>query len=361
LPSIRALNARWSYYDFARNCFVYEAREGNLDVEPGDGRWLLMLGWEPGKYCGKASACAASWVAKRFADQDWNSWSDLNASPIVKAKYPNGGDNDAGGTTSNPGNDAVTVFSQQVAQARVTKVIGLPQGQGPADSFDVDVVKLADAVWQSFPARLEYNDRKIAEAWLGSHLAFEVTDRGSYAAAETHKGVTRELVQGDAQALADVVNAQLVHPFVVANFGIGVAAVCCPTVRWPIDIEEDSAGITKSFLQIMQALKSASDAGYDVNNLGVFGKRFGLDITKGARPVQVQVADAKADAAPKPTAEKDDKAEEPIKRSIRKVGPSQWRAYSPAGENLGTFGSLQAAKDREADKAAEGSAQAGTR
>lgn len=286
IPQLRAMNPRWMTYNPATYRFQYSAQEGLLDVTPGDGRWGLLLKWRYMTYPGKASTCVRAWGSKQFGEADWNKWSDANSDPILVGTYPNGGDNDAG---TQP--DGATQFIQQLFRARTTKVIGCAQGSDASDSYGVEVLKTGDAaIGSSFKERMEYYDRKIAEVWLGSNLAFEVTDKGSYAAAQTHKGVTRELVQGDARALEDVLNPQLVYPFVCMNFGQAVASRSCPKIVWHIDVEEDTAGVTKAFAQFTQGLKQASDAGYEVENLNELGDRFGFRFKRVLQPTQVKDA-----------------------------------------------------------------------
>lgn len=356
LPCLRVLNPRWVYYDPSRNWFVFEGRDNMADMHPGDGRWVLLTDWEPTKFCGKASACASAWVAKRFTEADWNTWRDNNCNKIIKAKYPNGGDNDA-----SQSEDSVTSFSDRVSQARLTKVIGLPQGQDPSNSFDIDAVNLADpTAGASYPTALEYYDRKMAEAWLGSHLAFEVTDRGSYAAAETHGGVTRELVQGDAKMMEEVLNLQIVYPFTVANYGEGLAATCCPKLKWKIDVEEDFAGVTKAFQTFCAGLKQAADAGYAVKNLDQLGTRFGFQFERIAAPTGTSSPQAPPAPLNEPTddTQKNDRSlDRGAPRTIKKISEGRWRVFGAQrgadGKriNLGTFSSYEEAKRHEAQAA----------
>jgi SPP1 gp7 family putative phage head morphogenesis protein len=58
------------------------------------------------------------------------------------------------------------------------------------------------------------------------------TGTGTYSQAQTHADVKQEFVEGDARALMEVVNGQLVRPLVELNFGAGL-----PLPIWTIDYE----------------------------------------------------------------------------------------------------------------------------
>lgn len=93
----------------------------------------------------------------------------------------------------------------------------LPQGA------EVDIREAAAGKGEDFERFARYQDAAISEVVIGQTLSMNVDGKGSYAAAETHNQVRKDIAYGDAKITASALNrlARMVTDF---NFGPAVAA-----------------------------------------------------------------------------------------------------------------------------------------
>jgi len=270
IPTLRCLNPRWIWYDISRNVWVHTSYEGIRDINPGDGRWVFGVDWMYGKPSGMVSALSEVWISKRYAFRDWNQWSDFYAWPFVKAKYPSGG-------SETP--EEKEAFVNDVASMYRTKVIGVATGDD-TNTYDVDTVVMSSGdAWHGFKERIEYVDRKYQIKWLGGNLSSEINQVGSFAASRTHDGVEKELLEGDAKVLADIISTQIIKPFIIANGG---REEHLPTITWTIFDEEDAQSKASSIASFAKALTDFKTAGYEVDNIKQAAEAFGLVLKKHA-------------------------------------------------------------------------------
>lgn len=281
VPSLRTLNPRWTYYDVSSFVWRFTSYDGVSDVMPGDGTWVQALDWMYGRPMGIASELALQWTSKQFAIRDWMTWSDFYAWPPLKAKFPSGGSESY---------QQKLDFVNSVKELVVQRVIGLPSGTDPNNSYDVEALKLADKEYEGFQARIEYADRKMQISWLGGNLSSEVADKGAYAASRTHDGVEKESLQGDAKVIARVICEQVIRPFVVANFGTDEL---CPTLEWTIFDEEDAGTKAKAISDFSTAMTNFKTAGYEIDNIKDTAEAYGLILKKATAP---ETGDAKGDS-----------------------------------------------------------------
>lgn len=85
-----------------------------------------------------------------------------------------------------------------------------------------------------FSSVLEFFDHQISKVVLGQTGTTDVISGGGYASSKVHDEVRDDLAQADADALAMTIAEQIVHPYVLMNFGPHVR---CPSIT--LVAEED--------------------------------------------------------------------------------------------------------------------------
>ena len=120
-----------------------------------------------------------------------------------------------------------------------------------------------------YQSMAEFCNREMSKAVLGQTLTTDTTGAtGTYAAAQVHGQVRRDLVEADAQALATTLREQLLRPLVGFNFGWDRPV---PWFRFKYEEEED--------------LKTLSEVYRNLGALGVplspehLAERFGIPLT----------------------------------------------------------------------------------
>src|SRR5690606_9302142 len=69
-PRLRTLPPHFLRFDEHRKAWLYNAREGELEVTPGDGRWFLLTRGQRGWMHGLVRRLAIAWVAKQLTIRD---------------------------------------------------------------------------------------------------------------------------------------------------------------------------------------------------------------------------------------------------------------------------------------------------
>ena len=277
---LRTLNPQWLRFDQNLKRWTYDSQDGQLEVTPGDGRWVLVSRWSPGLPAGHVTSLGKAWLSKQLSEQDWNDWNDQAAFPIGLCRTPR---------DATP--EETDQFVSDVYASHTTKTIKLPQGTVEGSSYDYEQLDASagSSNWQSFKTQVEYVDRKFQVAILGGNLSSEVASSGgNRAASATHHGVERELVQGDAQLLSTVIRDQVIRPFIEANLGLGVAP---PWPNWDIKEPDDlieQAQALNGFTQFVSSIPT----NFTVSNLPDIAERFGVvlvektNVQEGPKPTQ---------------------------------------------------------------------------
>jgi uncharacterized protein DUF935 len=290
VPTLRALPTEFLRYDHGERCWKYQAQEaarqwdpskgklpsmlegdlgsGELQVKPGDGKWVLITLGQRGWLWGLVRGLAGLWYGKQETYCNWQRYNQKHGLPIVKAVLPIQGDADEK-------EDFVDDLGSVVREG----IIGLPQDE-EGYGYDVELLEPTTVTWQGFEAALARDDRKMQIALLGGNLGAEVAKSGgNMGAAETHSGELQKLAAGDAQILGESLKEQLLRPFFTLNFG---PEKCkdMPLPYWDTCPEEDCRSWTTAQGQLAVTIKTFGEAGYEIMNLGDVAADFGLMLAK---------------------------------------------------------------------------------
>jgi phage gp29-like protein len=163
------------------------------------------------------------YLLKNFALKDWAAFNEVFGMPLRLGKY------DAAATPAEResliqairslGSDAAGIISKNTEIEFVEATARLSGGSNP------------------YQVLAEFCNREMSKAILGQTLTTDtVGSTGTYASARVHAQVRRDIVEADAQALAQTLREQLLRPLVGFNFGWDKPV---PWFRFRYEEEED--------------------------------------------------------------------------------------------------------------------------
>ncbi len=265
---LRTLHPQFLRRDHQRSKWIYSAAEGELEVTPGDGRFLLLVDGSRGWMNSAVRALAVTWIAKQLAIRDWNRYNERHGLPILKAFAPAIADDP---DQENFWNDLKGLGSETVAQL-VTDL-----GDKGA-KFDLELLEAKDGSWQTFPALIDRADRRFMTHVLGSNLSTEVAGSGSLAATKVHRGVEQAKATADAQKLSTELRRQGLYPIVTANMAASFEVM--PWPKWDTAPPEDDKGNAEAAEIFGKALVQIGKAGYEIENLDELAERYQMKLIK---------------------------------------------------------------------------------
>lgn len=271
---LRVLHPQFLRWDSAGNRFLFLSEQGELEVTPGDGRWVLITDGQQGWMRAGVRALAITWISKQLAIRDWNRYNERHGLPIIKAMAPAIADDE---DREQFWEDVQSIQSEIVAQ--------LPthlNDKGAA--FDLELLEAKDQSWQTFPKLLERCDRKIQIYLLGANLAAEVVDQGARATADVHRGVERAKATAVAKKLSTSLREQALFPMVAVNATVPLAVIPWPC--WDTSPPEDDIAHAEAIGELGNALAQLKTAGYEVEekSLEELQERFGVKFVKAPAP-----------------------------------------------------------------------------
>jgi phage gp29-like protein len=201
------------------------------------------------------------YLLKNYSLKDWAAFNEVFGMPLRLGKYDPAstpGDRDALiEAVRNLGTDAAGIISKNTEIEFVETTNRL---SGSSNPFQV----LAD-----------FCNREMSKAILGQTLTTDTSGgTGTYAAAKVHAQVRGDLVEADAQSLAQTLREQLLRPLVGFNFGWDKPV---PWFRFRYEAEED--------------LKTLSEVYRNLANLGMplslehVAERFGIPLAKEGQAI----------------------------------------------------------------------------
>lgn len=269
-PQLHALPTQFLRRDQNDGRWWYHAREGELEVTPGDGKWVLLTDGPRGWLRAAVRGLAVTWIAKQWALRDWNRYNERHGLPILKAMVP--------AVAEESDKDD---FIDDVRNLAAEAVAGLPTHLDEAGAgFDLDLLEAVDKSWESFDRLVNYCNRRFQIYMQGSHLATEMDGAsGSRAASQTHRGVSKEKAASDASKRAKQLRAQVLRPIVEFNHA-GADRTVVPVPFWDVEPPEDMGQRATTQKTFGEALQSIGQSGYEVTNLDVIATDYGLELER---------------------------------------------------------------------------------
>ncbi len=265
-PYLRPWHPRYVYYHWQYRCYVAITQDGQVPIQPGDGKWFLHSpnGEYRGWMRGAVRAVAQPWLIRNFAYRDWARYSERHGMPIIKAYVPASGDK-----------DMRAQFVVSMSNIGQETAVELPRGVDKDMGYDLDLLEAVDQAWESFGKLIDRCDTSIVLALLFQNLTTEVKE-GSFAAARVHSDVRQGALASDNNALKLSIYSQLARPFAAFNFGDPELA---PWTEWDVTPVEDVhayADLFQKFGTAVEVLRRGGVQFVDANEVERLALAFGI-------------------------------------------------------------------------------------
>jgi len=278
-PSLRPWHPIYTYYHWTLRRYIALSQDGQIAIEPGNGKWVLHAPW--GDYrawvFGALRAVAEPWLGRHFAYRDWMRYSEVHGIPIKLASAP---------ASADPIQRAA--FEQSLLNIPSETTVLLSKGlEGQGSDYNLDLLEATDTAWESFPGLIDRSDMSIVLAILFQNLTTEVTG-GSFKATQAHMDVKQQGAERDDTAFTTTYR-QITRPFSAFNFGDPELA---PIVRRDMKssaVHKENATMLSLLGQFVTSMRTA---GFRQKKVRAFIKDLsgGLDIGpyEMVDPVQVE-------------------------------------------------------------------------
>lgn len=267
VPHLRPWHARYSYFNWSKRRYIAFSQDGDVTIQPGDGKWLLHTPFTAyrGWIRGAIRALAEPWIFRHFAIRDWARYTEIHGIPFRKLMVPAAGDR-------NQIDQFVSAMSQLGRETTVT----CPQGVAEGQSYDVQLVEAKDTAWEAFPGLRDQCDMSIVLAILFQNLTTEVTG-GSKAAMSGHMDIRQGGLAFDNKSWRVSIRNQVAKPWAYFNFGDSALA---PWTDWDVRAKDDYAHNAAQFSAVGTGLEVLRRGGFqfkDPEKLSRWiGETFGL-------------------------------------------------------------------------------------
>jgi phage gp29-like protein len=238
--------------------FWVQTAEGQREVTPGDGQWILYTpyGLDRGWMHGKVRSLYVPWLMRTWGMRDWARYSEVHGHPIKKAVTPPGIEKE----------DA-KAFLNEVAALGAEAVIATERvntgGGAEYDRYDVELLEAMNNNWETFEHLIDKADACVAITLLGQNLSTEVKG-GSFAATMAHMQIRRDVLQFDAESLGQCLRAQSIGWWALNNFG---SAELAPMPKWKTGVKsnEDKTARGTAMDNLGKGIASLAAAGVKVD------------------------------------------------------------------------------------------------
>lgn len=263
-------------FRYSENQWFFQSAVGLIPITPGDGRWVLLLGgrempWQRGLW----RALGRAYVRKEHACLARDNWERTLANPARVGTAPQGA----------TGSEIASWF-RKVAAWGFNTVFALKPG------WDVKLLESKGEGYQSFSSTIKEQNEEYQFLLHGQ----VVTSTGGvgFANADVFDDVRADLVQRDGDAVAHVINTQVLPAWTLNTYGeerFGES----PTFAWDTTPPSDLAAIANTYAQAAGAINALRDA------LAVYGRELDIDavISRFGIPTKVgEVAEGLRRASP---------------------------------------------------------------
>ncbi|WP_437623377.1 phage portal protein family protein [Sorangium sp. So ce1151] len=238
LPQLRRLDPQWLVYRRDEDRWQYRSSAGLLDVEPGNGRWVLHRPggvnepWKEGIWYSAGRA----FIAKEHAINYRENYAGKLAHPARVAVSPQGASEDQSQS-----------WFQSVMAWGVNTVFGMKTG------YDVKLLESNGRGHEVFHAIIEHSNLEFMIAFVGQI----VTQTGGvgFSNSDTFETMLYNRIESDGIALADTISTQGIEP-VVWRY-LGASCLSTPTrVEWDTRPPADMAAVAETLTKAAGAIKA---------------------------------------------------------------------------------------------------------
>lgn len=267
-PSLRPWHPRYSYYHWPLRRYIALSQDGQIAIEPGNGKWMLHapFGAYRGWIRGTIRALAEPWLLRHFAFRDMARYSEVHGMPTRVGEVP---------AASDP--EERSQYAAMLSQLGSETTLLLSKGVDQQYSYGFRLEEAKDTAWEVFPGLIDRCDMAIVLAIMFQNLTTEVKG-GSYGATTAHMDIRESGLQADNAAWKYTLYNQVARVFAYLNFG---DADLAPWTDWDVEPRGNYETNAKQFQQFGIAIDQMARGGVrfrDVEELRKFAAdRFGLN------------------------------------------------------------------------------------
>lgn len=264
VPELRIWNPRWLRQDLMTQRWYLMTSEGEVEITPGDGRWIMYTPYGSTRPWVHAAwrPLSFAWILKQFALHDRARHSEVQGSPARVGIAPAG--SSAGARKQ--------MLRDLRSLGRDASLV-LPEG------YDYKVVEATGRTWEIYGEQIEWADRAIAIAIAGQFVTTEGTK--GFSNGNIHAEIKQDLINFTAETLSTCLREHGVVPWAVSNWGDESVA---PWPRWDTAPPKDKKEMAEAIATLGAAI-TALDAG-----LAAIGKR--VDAIELASQFGIPLVDA---------------------------------------------------------------------
>lgn len=245
-PELKVWHPQFLWFNIVTRRYIVSSLDGPLEVDPGNGRWLLYT--PHGSYRGWMQAAVRSisvpWLIWQLAQRDAARFSEVHGLPIMKAVVPIGGDA-----------NLKRRFIEAASNLGQESVVMTPQGID-GYKYDLELLEATDRSFEAFFKLMDRCEQSITITILGQNLTTQATE-GSFAAARVHGDVKQTILEHDEATLSALIYEQIARPWALWNFG---DADLAPRTHWDVRPVEDMnarVAVLRDFALACQALTTS--------------------------------------------------------------------------------------------------------
>lgn len=269
-PRLKIWHPRWLRYQWTDDTWHLTTADGEIEIRPGDGRWILYLPYgahRPWVY-GAWRPIAFAWVLKQFALHDRARHSEVLGSAARVGIAPRSSTEDK--------RKRFLRDLRAMGRDNVMVLEGGPVGE----AYDIKLVEATGQTWEIYGAQIEWSDRAIAITLAGQFVTTEGTK--GFANGNIHNEIRLDLIQFTAESLSACLYEQGLRWWAADNYGsLDVA----PHLRWDTAPPEDKQATATAYTALGTAIAGLDSAlkpsGQRVNAVELCGK-FGVPLLAGA-------------------------------------------------------------------------------
>lgn len=210
IPRLTVWHPTHLRFDWDRDCFIALTAHGEVEVVPGDGRWVLFSASRSRTWMRGVLRCLGlAGEARAAALKDWNRWSEKHGLPIVELQVPD----------SKAESEDTQVWYDQMRDLATDTTIVSPQGDDGKASYKVNLIEAKDPAHEGFKELIARQDGDVSIAIEGQNLATENTSVGAKASAQVGQGVRQDYREADAYLLATGFYDQVLRLWALWNYG----------------------------------------------------------------------------------------------------------------------------------------------
>lgn len=251
--------------DDYREKWMLQTRDGQTEIRPGDGQWVLFgLESERPWMAGAVRNLAQDWLLRQFMKSDWHAHQEVRGGGVRKAIVPA----DAAETDK-------TRFTNSIANLGAETTVECPR-DAEGKGWDVEFEDASGDSSIGFERLIKRCEANYAVRLLGQDMAIE--SPGVYVPNRAYGKIQQDRIQAFGEVLSTTYHEQVARPWAAYHYD---DAELAPWARADAEPPVDKDAAVKILRQLVETVAKAQDAKLELD-LNDLGERFGFVMKKAA-------------------------------------------------------------------------------